>query len=349
MARLTGNEFYFDEASFWASFSAIGAPWTGVIAYTDRTKAWGMRSIFNVVQDIETGHPLEGYFRNILELNVADMASKTYLSASKIKGLPESALEGQCSGRPNNHGNVVDNNGNVQHYDSSFLSPWQLSWLSGVMRWIKDSGYYVGEPNMDTAKIADWMGDFQATAYHAHKDRSMDYYSADGQRWTFQKGFITQASLYAGSATPADTCGYQKVGPYISYGSLGEVYAATNAQESMDDDDGDCLDLTFDVDQGPTAWWQYGSDWNISSNAGPGVDPELRAKALQVDFELDKYLMPGSSAELYYSMKPCHYCGIEPTKSTGTKPGVVTLPSSRTRKRRVGGVKDSSGGRRRRN
>lgn len=136
---LTGDRYYAEELSFWASYHLGGWPYIGLRHnYPARGQAWGLRQVADAAFLLPTTDPLQGYYTREV---------RAYL-----KRYEEGYMH---RGRKLHYGpDVTYSSGRMRWINATFCSTWQYAWLVWSFHNAVDRGF------PEAAKIRDWTGEY---------------------------------------------------------------------------------------------------------------------------------------------------------------------------------------------
>jgi len=179
---LTGDNFYLDEAMFWATWNVFSLP----ASYRSlekslinnqqvRGSAWALRSIGEAYRMLPDSHSMKGYFRTLLDNNVSWF--KQYYVVDR-KGSPMGA---------------------IQHVGTANTPPWQNDFVGVVMALLAENS----EPNAKEAH--DWFSQFNVGRF-TNESNGFCAALAPGYYWVnadAQGNFFTNWSQILAANYPA--------------------------------------------------------------------------------------------------------------------------------------------------
>lgn len=124
---LTGDKYYAEEASFWASFQMGEWPHKGLRwQQMSRSFSWGLRHVVDAAFILPDGHPLLAYFTGGVNKCLDEMIEKLVKSPRRV----HSPITGvfQCSGRQN-------------WVNAMRCSTWQYAWVVWALGNAADKGF----------------------------------------------------------------------------------------------------------------------------------------------------------------------------------------------------------------
>ncbi len=158
---LTGDRFYADEASFWASYQLgewphKGLRWQGM----DRAFAYGLRHVVDAAFILPDGHPLLACFTWGVTDCMRQMTRQLVESGRKVHSPPGGVF--RCSGRAN-------------WVNAKRCSAWQYAWVVWSLGNTADKGFAEAEA------VRDWAADYIVGFY-----TSTDEFKApDGETYRY--------------------------------------------------------------------------------------------------------------------------------------------------------------------
>jgi len=189
---LTGDRFYAEELSFWASYQLAGWPWKGIeLDMQERVQAWGLRHVVDAAFLLPDEHPLKPYFAREVNAYARKVARVAEDSGRPLHWLRDA---GRQSGRPH----WV----NCRH-----TSPWQYAWVVWSLGNAVDKGFASAELPRN------WTAEYLVGLYTSQDE----FLGPDGETYRFDPQDAMQYSL-ATSLHEYST--YQKKGQTLT--ALGE-------------------------------------------------------------------------------------------------------------------------------
>ena len=158
---ITGDKYYAEEASFWASYQLGEYPYKGLdLNAPGRAQAWGLRHVVDAGFILPDGHPLLGYITKHINLYLDRFTAAHVKSDKKIHFIRD----------------VVASSGRAYWVNCRYNSPWQHSWLVWSLGNAADKGFAKkGRP------AANWAAEYVVGLY-----TSTDEYTApDGKVYRF--------------------------------------------------------------------------------------------------------------------------------------------------------------------
>ena len=142
---LTGDKYYAEETSFWASYHMGEWPHKG-LRWRDlsRSFAWSLRQVVDAAFILPDGHALLGYFARGVNKCLDEMTDKLVKSKRRV----HSPLSGnfQCSGRQN-------------WVNAMRCSPWMHAWCVWALGNAADKGF------PKAAAVRDWAAEYVVGLY----------------------------------------------------------------------------------------------------------------------------------------------------------------------------------------
>jgi hypothetical protein len=124
---LTGDKYYAEELSFWASYHMGEWPHTGLRWQSmDRSFAWSLRQVVDAAFILPNDHPLVGYFTDGVDKCLDEMAEGLVNSGRRVH-CPTAGVF-QCSGRQN-------------WVNAMRCSSWMYSWVVWALGNAADKGF----------------------------------------------------------------------------------------------------------------------------------------------------------------------------------------------------------------
>ncbi len=142
---LTGDEYYAEELSFWASYHAGEWPHKGLNWQPmDRSFAYSLRQVTDAAFILPDGHPLAAYYAKVLSKCFREMNQRLVKSNRRV----HSPLVGnfQCSGRQN-------------WVNALRCSPWMYAWVVWALGNAADKGF------AEAAPVRDWAAEYIVGLY----------------------------------------------------------------------------------------------------------------------------------------------------------------------------------------
>ncbi len=158
---LTGDKYYAEEMSFWASYHLGFWPHEGLIhTYTERHQAWCLRLVVDAAFILPETHPLQDYFHQSLLTNFQNYNTRFVQSSRRVHYIKDTDLK--SSGRTN-------------WVNSRRCSTWQYAWIVWALHNAVTKGYDTAIP------MRDWAAEYIIGFY-----TSDDVYVApDGKRYRY--------------------------------------------------------------------------------------------------------------------------------------------------------------------
>ena len=142
---LTGDKFYAEELSFWASFHAGEWPYRGLSWQSmGRAFHYTLRQTTDAAFILPDRHPLLGYYTGLLDKCFDQMNAKLVKSGRRVHS-PQGGVF-QCSGRQN-------------WVNAMRCSTWMYSWVVWALGNAADKGFDKAEP------VRDWAAEFIVGLY----------------------------------------------------------------------------------------------------------------------------------------------------------------------------------------
>ena len=136
---LTGDTYYAEEASFWASYHLGFWPHKGLsIRTTERGQAWGLRQITDAAFILPADHPLQPYFQRHVEKYLDDF-DRTFVQSARRLHFTRDQFR---------------NSGRKHWVNCNRNSTWQYAWLV----WSLHNAALKGFPK--AAVVRDWAADY---------------------------------------------------------------------------------------------------------------------------------------------------------------------------------------------
>jgi hypothetical protein len=137
---LTGDRFYAEELSFWASFQMgewphQGLNWQGL----DRAFAWSLRQVTDAAYILPETDPLQAYFAKGIAKCLDELTEKLVRSGRRVHSPPEGGWK--VSGRYN-------------WVNAMQCSSWQYAWVVWSLGNAADKGFDQARP------VRDWAADY---------------------------------------------------------------------------------------------------------------------------------------------------------------------------------------------
>ena len=206
---LTGDKYYAEEMSFWASYQMGEYPWKGLKwQMMDRGFAWGLRHVVDAAFILPDDSPLVGYFTAGVNKCMDEMTAKLVKSARRV----HSPIAGvfQCSGR--------------QYWVNCLrTSTWMYSWVVWSLGNAADKGFDKAKP------VRDWAAEYIVGLYTSDDE----WKGPDGKTYKFDPRdaipYSTAIALLDTKIVPAQG-GKKGVkrGPMVRYlDNYGEVWYYT--------------------------------------------------------------------------------------------------------------------------
>ena len=142
---LTGDKYYAEEMSFWASYQMGVYPWKGLKwQQFTRDFAWGLRHVVDAAFILPEEHPLREYFVKGVNKCMDEMTAGCVNSDRRVHSPPAGVF--QCSGRP-------------FWVNSERCSTWMYSWVVWSLGNAVDKGF------PKAAKVRDWAAEYIVSLY----------------------------------------------------------------------------------------------------------------------------------------------------------------------------------------
>ena len=143
---LTGDKYYAEEVSFWASYHMGEWPHKGLKWQSmDRSFAWSLRQVVDAAFILPDNHPLVGYFTNGVSKCLDEMAEGLVRSGRRVHCPPAGVF--QCSGRQN-------------WVNAMRCSTWMYSWVVWALGNAADKGFEKRAP-----AVRDWAAEYIVGLY----------------------------------------------------------------------------------------------------------------------------------------------------------------------------------------
>ncbi len=156
---LTGDKYYAEEMSFWASYQLSFYPYRGLTtSFPLRHQAWGLRMVVDAAFILPTGHPLQGYFTKSVNTYLARF-DPLIQSPRKIHYVRDRYTR----------------SGMAHLINVNTCAPWQHSWLI----WSLHNAVLKGFDNAREPRA--WVAAYTIGLYTS-KD---EYVAPDGKTYTF--------------------------------------------------------------------------------------------------------------------------------------------------------------------
>ncbi|HUT56815.1 MAG TPA: hypothetical protein VNA25_02945, partial [Phycisphaerae bacterium] len=173
---LTGDKYYAEEMSFWASYQMgewphKGLPWEQMA----RSFAWSLRHVVDAAFILPDDHPLLEYFRTGVDECLDEMAEQLVNSGKRVHSPPEAVF--QCSGR-------------LDWINCTRCSTWMYAWVVWSLANAADKGFE------KAARVRDWAAEY-IVGFYTSKD---EYEAPDGRVYRYDPRdampYSTAVALY---------------------------------------------------------------------------------------------------------------------------------------------------------
>ncbi len=217
---LTGDRFFAEELSFWASYQLAVWPWKGIdVGMQERAQAWALRHVVDAAFLLPDDHPLKPYFAREVNRYAEKVAHVAENSGREVHWLRDI---GRQSGR-------------AHWVNCRRTSPWQYAWVIWSLGNAVDKGFASAE--LPRA----WTAEYLVGLYTS----SDEFLAPDGETYRFDPRDAMQYSL---ATSLREYSIYQKKGQTQTrlgdelreLGSYSEVWYWTkvNADNGYSDDRG---------------------------------------------------------------------------------------------------------------
>jgi len=158
---LTGDKFYAEELSFWASYHMGEWPHQGLKWQSmDRSFAWSLRQVVDAAFILPDGHPLVGYFTDGVNKCIDEMTEGLVKSGRRVH-CPAAGVF-QCSGRQN-------------WVNAMRCSAWMYAWVVWALGNAADKGF-------DKAPaVRDWAAEYIVGLYTSDDE----FHAPDGKVYRY--------------------------------------------------------------------------------------------------------------------------------------------------------------------
>ncbi|MHC4718491.1 MAG: fibronectin type III domain-containing protein, partial [Planctomycetota bacterium] len=157
---MTGDKYYAEEVSFWASYQLGEWPYDGMdLGAPERAQAWGFRHVVDAAFVLPNDHPLMSYFEGRIDAYAQDWQTNLVSSGRKVhfmKDMPHSS-------------------GRLEWVNANFCSAWQTAWLVWSLGNAVDKGF----DQMEEAR--DWIGEYIVGFYTSDDE----FVGPDGVTYTY--------------------------------------------------------------------------------------------------------------------------------------------------------------------
>ena len=161
---MTGDTFYAEEMSFWASYQLGEWPYIGMdINAPERAQAWGLRHVVDAAFLVPDSNPLLGYFQGRLDAYATTLQTQFVQSNRPLHYFKE---QGRASGR-------------LEWVNAYFCSPWQASWL------LSSVGNAINKGTPAFEGFRDWLGEYIIGFYTSYHDPAHDFVGPDGVTYKY--------------------------------------------------------------------------------------------------------------------------------------------------------------------
>ena len=166
---LTGDRYYAEELSFWASYQLAQWPWVGIDPDApERTQAWGLRHVVDAAFLLPDEHPLKEYFAG----EVDAYAARLDAIAAEREGLHWLRDRFKVSGR-------------AHWVNCKRTSPWQYAWIVWSLGNAVDKGF-------ESARgPRDWAAEYIIGLYTTEDE----FEAPDGVTYRFDPRDAMQSNL----------------------------------------------------------------------------------------------------------------------------------------------------------
>ena len=159
---LTGDKYYAEEMSFWASYQAgewphKGLRWGGM----DRSFAYGLRHVVDAAFILPDDHPLQVYFTQAVNKCMDEMTAKLVKSGRRVHS-PAGGGNFKSSGRPN-------------WVNAKHCSAWQYTWTVWSLGNTVDKGFPKAEA------VRDWAAEY-IVGFYTSED---EFVGPDGKTYRY--------------------------------------------------------------------------------------------------------------------------------------------------------------------
>lgn len=244
---VTGDRFYAEEMSFWASYQMGEWPHRGLRwRQLDRSFAWSLRQVADAAFILPDDHPLRGYFEEGVNRCMDEMTEGLVRSGRRVHSAPEGSWQGS---------------GRLYWVNARYGSAWQYAWVVWALGNAVDKGF------PKATVVRDWAAEYVVGLY-----TSDDAYTApDGTVYRYDpRDAMTYSTAIERLETRIETNAagrrtvsiVRNLGPIENYG---EVWYLTKMNE----------DNAWSLPAGPTtspgtdgSWplrpdgWGHGRTWD---------------------------------------------------------------------------------------
>ena len=159
---MTGDKFYAEEMSFWASYQLGEFPHQGMDpGAPERAQAWGFRHVVDAAFILPTSQPLQPYFVKGIDKYMADMTRRYVNNGNKVHSFRSGA--------------GLSMSGRGHWVNCTRCSTWMCSWLIWSLHNAVEKGFAQAQP------VRDWVADY-IIGFYTSKD---EFTAPDGKVYRF--------------------------------------------------------------------------------------------------------------------------------------------------------------------
>ncbi|MHC4717202.1 MAG: hypothetical protein ACYS5V_09550, partial [Planctomycetota bacterium] len=158
---LTGDKYYAEELSFWASYHMGEWPHKGLRwRQMDRSCAWSTRQVVDAAFVLPDDHPLRTYYRDGVNRMLGQMSKALLNSGKRVHSPPDS---------------VFRSSGRFDWINCKRSSAWMYSWVVWTLGNAADKGFAKARP------LADWAAEYIVGFYTSDDE----FKAPDGKVYTY--------------------------------------------------------------------------------------------------------------------------------------------------------------------
>ncbi|KKM49391.1 hypothetical protein LCGC14_1556890, partial [marine sediment metagenome] len=203
---MTGDKYYAEEMSFWASYQLGEWPYGGMdLGAPERAQAWGFRHVVDAAFIMPDGHPLLNYFEGRIDAYVNDWDVNLLQSGRTVHYLKD----------------LRRSSGRREWVNANFGSTWQAAWAVWSLGNAADKGFTQMEP------ARDWLAEYIIGFYTSDDE----FVGPDGVTYTYDPrdamAYSTATSLWTYEVVWDAAKGYylcNKLAKIKDFDNYGEIW-----------------------------------------------------------------------------------------------------------------------------